>query len=65
MKAREIKVSMLKQYDQEIANWHRDLLRVEGREIRIRNLEANLQNYFGVLKKFRFDEGKLKVDVPF
>ena len=54
MKAREIKKEMLKKYKQEILDWHRDLLRLEATEIRIRNLESNLKCYFNIEKKHSF-----------
>ena len=58
MKARGIKQDMLKKYEQEILDWHRDLLRLEAAEVRIRNLEANLKCYFNIDRKFSFQEGK-------
>ena len=55
MKARDIKQDMLKRYEQEINNWEQEIMRLEATEIRIRNLEANLNNYFGVKRKKNFE----------
>ena len=55
MKAREIKKIMLEQYESLISSYEYDIGALEDKHNRIRLIEVDLQNYFGIKKCYKFD----------
>ena len=55
MKAREIKKIMLEQYESLISSYEYDIGALEDKHNRIRLVEVDLQNYFGIKKCYKFD----------
>ena len=55
MKAKEIKKTMLAQYKNLISSYEYDIGALEGKRNRIRLVEVDLQNYFGIEECYRFD----------
>ena len=55
MKAKEIKKIMLEQYKSLISSYEYDIGTLEDKCARIRLVEVDLQNYFGIKKCYKFD----------